>query len=186
MHLNRSLLWVCFYVYVTNSPASHEIIYNGAFHVCSMQLICHSPNKKLHSWHRLKCRGWKGCKRTCLSETSSFPCVIIHIWGFLMYSNYSRLWSKNQLSGIRLREWARFLKCVLSKPIICRFNCWGKVDKRCDSIEGRSMTGAVGGAPDGGWGWVVALGAALVQMQVERSMALTMPDVNWDGTPYEA
>ena len=40
------------------------------------------------------------------------------------------------------------------------------------------MTGAVGGAPDGGWGWVVALGAALVQMQVERSMALTMPDVS--------
>ena len=24
--------------------------------------------------------------------------------------------------------------------------------------------------PDGHWGWVVALGAALVQMQVERSM----------------
>ena len=39
------------------------------------------------------------------------------------------------------------------------------------------MTGEEGGtpgapgAPDGGWGWVVALGAALVQMQVERSMA---------------
>ena len=45
------------------------------------------------------------------------------------------------------------------------------------------MTGAVGGAPDGGWGWVVALGAALVQMQVERSMALTMPDVNSKGYP---
>ena len=33
------------------------------------------------------------------------------------------------------------------------------------SIAGKGMSNEVV-APDGGWGWLVALGAALVQMQV--------------------
>ena len=65
------------------------------------------------------------------------------------------------------------MRLVLSKPIIFRFKCFGKINKRCDRSEGKSMAGEVVGAapPDGGWGWLVALGAALVQMQVESSMA---------------